>query len=78
MSRMNGQTFSTGFTSGALGGRGTRVMLSGTAHLGEGLPSRPIKDQEGVCPGLPKAEARKITREEHEEARQVVAKSPAK
>lgn len=34
LSRMNCQTFSTGFNSGDLGGRNVKVMLSGTFSFG--------------------------------------------
>jgi len=34
-SRMNCQTFSTGFSSGHLGGSGIRVMLDGTTSSAE-------------------------------------------
>jgi len=33
LARMNCQTFSTGFNSGALGGKGRSVMLDGMASL---------------------------------------------
>ena len=33
LSRMNRQMFATGFSSGALGGKGGSVMLGGTASL---------------------------------------------
>ena len=48
LSRMNCQRFSTGLSSGHLGGSGIRVMLARNDQFGRSVPSGLIEQQHGV------------------------------
>lgn len=56
-SRMNRQIFSTGLSSGYLGGKGIRVMLSGTGQVGCEVPSGLVIRADGLIDGVDETEA---------------------
>ena len=53
LSRMNCQTFSTGLSSGHLGGSGTSVMFGGTMSLSDRCHPGLVEDEHGVSPPAP-------------------------